>query len=253
MRESLARYSLSFLALAMATPAFAAGPKPAIVIVHGAYADASGWDRVIPILQRDGYYVTAVENPLESLQGDVANTKRVLDAQSGPVVLVGHSYGGAVITAAAVGDPKVKALVYVAAIAPDSGETVGAFLDKYPSDLNTALKVDSGGYVTVDRSKFHQAFAADVPQDMAAVMAATQKPIKGDAFKATVEQAAWKTVPSWFLVSTQDRALNPDLERFYAKRMSAHTTEIAASHVVFISHPKVVATLIEGAAATVAK
>ena len=236
--------------LAFASAAISAPPanRPAVVIVHGAYADAAGWERVIPILQRDGYTVTAVENPLESLQGDVDNTKRVLGAQNGPVVLVGHSYGGAVITEAATGNPNVKALVYIAAIAPEAGEAVGALLEKYPSDLGNALVVDSGGYVTVDRTKFHQVFAADLPAEMAAVMAATQKPIKGEAFNATIRQPAWKSIPSWFLVSTEDRALNPDLERFYAKRMSAHTREINASHVAFISHPKEVAQLIEEAA-----
>ena len=237
--------------IALGTPAAAAPPaKPTIVLVHGAFADALGWQRVIPILQRDGYRVVAVENPLQSLQGDVETTKRLVDAQPGPVVLVGHSYGGAVITGAAAGDPKVKALVYLAAIAPDAGEPVAAFLDKYPTDLGKAQKVDSAGFVSIDTTKFRQVFAADLPASDAAVAAATQKPIAGAAFGGTVPKAAWKTIPSWFLVSKQDHALSPALERFYAKRMKAHTSEINSSHVAFISHPREVAKLIETAAAT---
>lgn len=248
----IVRLLLSALALAMfAGTADAATPaaKPVIVLVHGAFADATGWQRVIPILQRDGYEVIAVQNPLESLAGDVETTKRLVDAQTGPVVLVGHSYGGAVITGVAAGNPNVKALVFLAAIAPDAGEPVNAFLEKYPSALGPALKPDSAGFLFVDRGKFHSVFAADLSAGEAAVAAAAQKPISGGAFAASVPQAAWKTIPSWYLVSKQDHALNPDLERFYAKRMGAHTTEIDASHVAFISHPKEVARLIEQAAA----
>jgi pimeloyl-ACP methyl ester carboxylesterase len=248
----IARLLLSAAMAAMlAGTASAAKPaaKPLIVLVHGAFADATGWQRVIPILQHDGYEVIAVQNPLESLAGDVETTKRLVDAQTGPVVLVGHSYGGAVITGAAAGNPNVKALVFLAAIAPDAGEPVNAFLEKYPSALGTALKPDSAGFLFVDRAKFHSVFAADLPATEAAVAAATQKPINGGAFAASVPQAAWKTIPSWYLVSKQDHALNPDLERFYAKRMRAHTTEIKSSHVAFISHPRKVARLIERAAA----
>ncbi len=159
--------------------AAAAAPaaKPVIVLVHGAFADAAGWNRVIPILQHDGYDVTAVEIPLESLDGDIAATKRVVDAQAQPVVLVGHSYGGAVITGAAAGSSKVKALVYLAAFGPDNGEAVGAFGDKYPVDLSKALKPDSAGFLYVDRAQFHADFAADLPASDAAVMAVSQKPL----------------------------------------------------------------------------
>jgi pimeloyl-ACP methyl ester carboxylesterase len=242
---------LGAAAMACAAPIAGAAPaaKPTIVLVHGAFADAAGWERVIPILLRDGYEVTAVENPLQSLEGDIATTKRTVDAVTGPVVLVGHSYGGAVITGVAADNPKVKALVFLAAIAPDGGEPVAAFLDKYPTDLGSAQKVDSAGFVTVDRAKFHAVFAADLPAEVAAVAAATQKPINGSAFAASVPKAGWKTIPSWYLVSKDDHALSPDLERFYAKRMGTHTSEIAASHVAFISHPQEVARLIEEAAA----
>ncbi|HEY2798715.1 MAG TPA: alpha/beta hydrolase [Thermoanaerobaculia bacterium] len=223
--------------------------KPTIVLVHGAFADASSWQRVIPILQKDGYEVVAVQIPLASLAGDIEWTKRVLDAQKGPVVLVGHSYGGGVITGAAAGSAKVQALVYLAAFAPEAGEPLGAFGDKYPVALNSALRPDPAGFLYVDPAKFQEDFCADLPATDARVAAATQKPVHNSVFGASVPVAAWKTIPSWYLVSQDDHAINPDLERFYAKRMNAKTSEIKASHVAFISHPDVVAKLIEEAAA----
>lgn len=224
--------------------------KPTIVLVHGAFADATGWQRVIPILERDGYTVLAVQNPLTSLADDVQTTKRLIDAQKGPVVAVGHSYGGAVITGAAAGNANVKALVYLAAFAPEAGEPIGAFLEKYPSALGAALRPDAAGFVYIDRAQFRDVFARDVPATEASVMSAAQKPISGSAFGASVEVPAWKTIPSWYVVAQEDRAINPDLERFYAKRMGAKTTEIKASHVLFISHPAEVARLIEQAASS---
>jgi pimeloyl-ACP methyl ester carboxylesterase len=227
--------------------------RPTIVLVHGAFADATGYQRLIPILQRDGYETLAVQIPLASLAGDVETTKRFLEAINGPIVLVGHSYGGAVITGAAAGNPKVKALVYLAAFAPESGEAIGAFGDKYPVDLNSALQPDSAGFLYIDRTKFHADFCADLPDADARVMAVIQKPLNKSVFGASVPEAAWKTVPSWFLVSQDDHAINPDLERFYAKRMNAKTSEVKSSHVAFISHPDVVALLIEQAAGAAAK
>ncbi len=223
--------------------------KPAIVLVHGAFADASGWEKVIRILQRDGYYVIAVQNPLTSFAADVETTKRVVDAQTGPTVVVGHSYGGAVITAAAAGNANVKALVYLAAFAPEVGEPIGKFGDQYPAPLSTALKPDAAGFLYVDRARFHAVFCADLPAAEASVMAATQKPLIGSVFGAMADKAAWKTIPSWYLVSQEDSAINPNLERFYAKRMGAKVSEIKSSHVPFISHPTEVARLIEQAAA----
>lgn len=222
--------------------------KPVIVLVHGAFADATGWQHVIPLLEKDGYTVFGVQNSLFSLAEDVVTTKRVIEAQKGPVVLVGHSYGGAVITGAAAGEPNVKALVYIAAFAPDANEPVGAFLEKYPSDLGAALAPDSAGFGYIDRAKFHAVFCADVAEKESRVMAATQKPVAMASFGATLPAAAWKTIPSWYLVSQEDHAINPDLERFFAKRMNAHTREIKASHCAFISHPQATVEVIEQAA-----
>src|SRR6266404_316689 len=219
--------------------------KPTIVLIHGAFADGTSWRHVIPILERDGYNVVAVQNALASLAGDLETTKRVIDAQAVPLVVVGHSYGGAVITGAAAGNPNVKALVYIAAFAPEAGEPIGVYGEKYSAPLGAALKPDAAGFLYIDRARFREVFCADVPATEASVMAATQKPIIGSAFGASVDQAAWKTIPSWYLVTQDDRAINPDLERFYAKRMGAKTTEIKSSHVPFISHPAEVARLIE--------
>src|SRR5438552_2569813 len=223
--------------------------KVSVVLVHGAFADASSWRRVIPILEKDGFTVTAVQNPLKSLADDVATTKRVVDAQKENVILVGHSYGGAIITDAAAGNSKVKGLVYVAAFAPDADEALGGLIERFsPSPLATALVPDSAGFLYIDRSKFQEVFANDLTKDEAALLAATQKPIAGAIFGEGLKAAAWKTIPSWYVVSTQDNAINPDLERFMAKRIGAQTREIKASHVGFVSNPSEVAKVIEAAA-----
>lgn len=223
--------------------------KPTIVLVHGAFADGSSWLNVIRILEHDGYPVIAVQNPLSSLADDIATTRRVIDAQSGPVVAVGHSYGGAVITGAAAGNERVKALVYVAAFAPDANEPVGAFGDRYPTALGAALRPDAAGFLYMDRGMFHDLFAADLPAAATTLFAAAQKPVSATVFGASVPVAAWRTIPSWYVVAGQDRAINPELERFYARRANATTTEIrGASHVVFISHAREVARVIEQAA-----
>jgi pimeloyl-ACP methyl ester carboxylesterase len=221
--------------------------KPSIVLVHGAFANASGWDAVIRILLAQGYDVSAVENPLSSYAADVETTKRLIDAQKGPTVVVAHSYGGAVATAAA-SSPNVKALVYLAAFANDVDEPLGALLEKYPSKALTAFVPDSAGFLTIDRAKFHDIFAQDLLSSETAVMAVTQKPLSNSAFKATTSFAAWRNVPTWFIVAQHDNVINPDLERFFAKRMGATTTEINSSHVVFLSHPKEVAAVIDAAA-----
>jgi len=226
----------------------AAVAKPTIVLIHGAFANASGWDAVIRILQAKGYEVSAVENPLSSYEADIETTKRLIDAQTGPTVVVAHSYGGAVMTAAAAGNPNVKALVYLAAFANDVNEPLGGLLEKYPSKALPTFKPDAAGMLTIDRAKFHEIFAQDLPVAQTNVMAVTQKPLSSSAFKATTTVAAWRNVPSWFVVAQNDNVINPDLERFFAKRMGATTTEINSSHVVFMSHAKEVVTVIESAA-----
>lgn len=223
--------------------------KPSVILVHGAFADATGWQKVIPLLEAKGFPVTAVQNPLKSIADDVATTKRVIEAQKGDVILVGHSYGGVIITGAGANNPKVKALVYVAAFAPDAGETIGALIAQFPpTALGTGLIPDSAGFLFIDRTKFHEIFAKDVSAEESAIMAATQKPVAGASFGETQTVVAWKTVPSWYAVSTQDHAINPESERFMAKRMNAHLTEIEASHVSFISQPVKIVEIIEEAA-----
>jgi pimeloyl-ACP methyl ester carboxylesterase len=237
------------LTLVPVTVGSAAASKPSIVLVHGAFADGSSWSRVIPLLEHDGYNVIAVQIPLTSLGDDVATAKRVIEAQQGPVVVVGHSYGGAVITAAAANNTQIKALVYVAAFAPETDEQLAAPGAKFPPPaLNAALVPDAAGFLYVDRAKFHNVICKDVSLADSRIVAATQKPVSGSVFTATVPGGAWKTIPSWYIVASEDQAINPDLERFYAKRIKATTTEIKSSHVPFLSHPREVAAVIEAAA-----
>jgi pimeloyl-ACP methyl ester carboxylesterase len=242
------RSSLACLAIAGAV--HAQPTKTTVVLVHGAFADGSGWHKVIPLLAKDGYDVIAVQNPLASLSGDVETTRRVIDAIPGTVILVGHSYGGAVITEAAAGRSNVKALVYIAAFAPEAGEPITAFGEKYPTNLGSALRPDAAGFLYMDRAHFGELFAADLPPDEVLVAAAAQKPIMGTIFGSAPKDAAWKSIPSWYLVTRQDKAINPDLERFYAKRINATTVEVSSSHAVFVSHPDDVARIIRQAATT---
>jgi pimeloyl-ACP methyl ester carboxylesterase len=230
----------------------ASGSKPSIVLVHGAFADGTSWQHVIPLLEQDGYTVTAVQIPLSSLAEDVAMTKRVINAQKGSVVVVGHSYGGNVITGAAAGNPQVKALVYVNAFAPDAGEKTSDLNGKYAAaPLSTAIVPDAAKFLYIDREKFHNLFAQDVSEAESRVMAATQKPIASAAFDQSVNDIAWKTIPSWYLVTQNDRAINPELQRFMAQRIGAKITEVNSSHVPFISHPNEVTKLIEAASSGV--
>jgi len=249
MTHTMKTLVTAFLVAGFAGNLTAQSAKPTIVLVHGAFADGSSWAKVIPILQKDGYTVVAVQNPLTSLPADVETTKRAIAMQTGPVVLVGHSYGGAVITQAAAGSENVKALVYVAAFAPEVGEPIGALGERYPTQLGTGLKPDAAGFLYIDPARFHELFAADVPVAETRVAAAVQKPIIGSVFGVAPDQAAWKTIPSWYIVAQDDKAINPDAERFYAKRMNAKVTEVKSSHVPFLSHPAVVAQVIEQAAA----
>lgn len=226
----------------------ATNSKPSIVLVHGAFADGSGWTKVITLLEKDGYTVTAVQNNMSNVPEDAATTRRVIDAQSGPVVLVAHSYGGAVITTAAVGAANVKALVYVCAFAPDAGENFQELIANYPTPLGGALRPDSAGYAFIDRVQFHDVFCGDVTEGEARVMAATQRPAHVGIFGHTFGEPAWKSIPSWFLVGQKDRVIHPDLERKFAARMKATTRELNSSHVPFVSQPdEVVKTIIEAA------
>jgi pimeloyl-ACP methyl ester carboxylesterase len=226
-----------------------------IVLVHGAWADGSGWKGVYDILVRDGYNVSIVQEPETSFKEDVAATRRVLALQNGPTILVAHSYGGAVITEAG-SDPSVAGLVYVAAHMPDVGENEAADGKRFPSDLakSGAIKQTPDGFTYIDPTQFHELFAADLPDDRAAFMARSQVFNLADNFKAVITTAAWRSKPSWMLVAGSDRTINPDLERWYAARAKSHTIEVAgASHSVYVSHPKEVADVIETAARAVSK
>jgi pimeloyl-ACP methyl ester carboxylesterase len=221
-----------------------------IVLVHGAWADGSGWRGVYDILVKDGYKVSIVQEPETSFADDVAAVKRTLALQDGPTILVGHSYGGAVITEAG-NDSSVAGLVYIAAHMPDAGENEADDGKKVPSDLSksNAIKKTADGYTYLDPAQMHEYFAADVPDDTAAFMARSQVMNKAVNFAAPISRAAWRTKPTWALVAAGDRAISPDLERWYYKRGNSHTIEVAgASHAVYVSHPKEVAGLIEEAA-----
>jgi SulP family sulfate permease len=224
--------------------------RPSIVLVHGGFADGTEWQQVLRLLRQDGYTATAVENPLTSLADDIATTRRVLEAQPGPVVVVGHSYGGAVITGAAAGCVRVKALVYVAAFAPAAGERLGALATRFgEAPLGAALTRDEAGRVWIDRARFYEVIARDVSAEEARVLADGQRPMAAAIPEQSVEWAAWKTIPSWYLVTLDDQAIKPELQRFMAQRIGATTSEIRASHVPFLSCPREVARFIEEAAA----
>lgn len=226
-----------------------------IVLVHGAWADGSGWKGVYDILVKDGYNVSIVQEPETTFQDDVTATKRVLALQDGPCILVAHSYGGAVITEAGA-DPSVVGLVYVAAHMPDAGEKESEDGKRFPSDLakSGAIKKTPDGFTYVDPAQFHELFAADLPADQAAFMARSQVFNFGDNFSATITTAAWRTKPSSMVVAGSDRTINPELERWYAKRANSHMVEVpGASHCVYVSHPKEVAAVIENAARTASK
>jgi pimeloyl-ACP methyl ester carboxylesterase len=221
-----------------------------IVLVHGAWADGSGWKGVYDILVKDGYHVSMVQEPETSFKDDVAATRRTLALQDGPCILVAHSYGGAVITEAGT-DPSVVGLVYIAAHMPDSGESEAQDGKRFPSDLgkSTAIKKTPDGFTYIDPAQFHELFAADLPAEQAAFMAQSQVLNLAENFQAIITTAAWRSKPSWMLVSGKDRTISPELERWYAKRANSHMVEVpGASHVVYISHPKEVAALIEEAA-----
>ncbi len=220
----------------------------AIVLVHGGFVDGSGWEGVYQILKEDGYSVSVVQNPTLSLAGDVAVTKRVLDAQSDPVVLVGHSYGGAVITEAG-NHPSVVGLVYIAAFAPDKGESVNSLIkDPPPGAPVPPIVGPQDGFLALDRAKFAASFAGDVPKDKAAFMADSQVPWGVEALAGAITEPAWKSKPSWYLVTTDDKMIPPPAQRLMSKRAGSTVVEVAGSHSIFLSQPAKVAALIEQAA-----
>ncbi|MGC1450527.1 MAG: alpha/beta hydrolase [Candidatus Sulfotelmatobacter sp.] len=220
-----------------------------VVLVHGAFADGSGWQGVAKILKNDGYRVSVAQPPETSYAEDQKYTKAAIDAMGGPVVLVGHSYGGSIITEAG-NHPNVAALVYIAAFALDEGESCASIEQALPQ-ASTAFKPDSNGDWWIDEAHFAADFAADIPREEAEFMAISQVPISTDAFTHKVTNPAWKHKHTWYMVATSDRSINPDQERMMAKRAKAKTVEVNASHVAYMSHPKETAKLIEEAATSV--
>ena len=218
-----------------------------LVLVHGGFVDGSGWEGVYRILKKDGYSVTIVQNPTISLADDVAATKRIVHAQNGPVILVGHSYGGAVITEAG-NDPQVAGLVYIAAFVPDKGESVSTLIkDPPPGAPVPPILPPQDGYLFLDKAKFPASFAADVDEEKAAFMADSQVPWGVEALSGTISEPAWKTKPSWYLVSTDDKMIPPPAQRFMSKRAGSTVVEVAGSHAIYVSQPNAVAALIETA------
>jgi pimeloyl-ACP methyl ester carboxylesterase len=222
-------------------------PK-AVVLVHGGFVDGSGWEDVYKILKKDGYDVSIVQNPTTSLADDVAATKRVVAAQKAPVILVGHSYGGVVITEAG-NDPQVAGLVYIAAFAPDSGESVSALIKDLPPGAPVPpILPPQDGFLLLDKAKFAASFAADVKPEKADFMANSQVPWGVDALNGAISQPAWKNKPSWYLVATDDKMIPPPAQQFMSKRAGSSVVELKGSHAIYVSQPQAVATLIEKAA-----
>ena len=225
-----------------------ASARANVVLVHGGFVDGSGWQGVYKALKKDGYAVTIVQNPTFSLADDVAVTRRVLATQNGPVILVGHSYGGAVITEAG-NDPKVAGLVYVAAFAPDKGESVSSLIkDPPPGAPVPPILPPQDGYLFLDKAKFAASFAADVSAEEASFMADSQVPWGVEALSGTITEPAWRSKPSWYLVSTEDRMIPPDAQRAMSKRAGSTVVEVKGSHAIYVSQPEAVASLIQKAA-----
>jgi pimeloyl-ACP methyl ester carboxylesterase len=223
-----------------------------VVLVHGGFVDGSGWQGVYDLLKKDGYNVSIVQNPTTSLADDVAVTKRALAAQNGPAILVGHSYGGVIVTEAG-NDPKVAGLVYIAAFAPDKGESVSALIKDPPHGAAVPpIMPPQDGYLFLDRAKFRESFAADVAPDTAAFMADSQVPWGLEALNGAVTEPAWRTKPSWYLVSTEDRMIPPDAQRAMSRRAGSTVVEAKGSHAVYVSQPQVVAAIVTKAAQGVA-
>jgi pimeloyl-ACP methyl ester carboxylesterase len=222
-----------------------------IVLVHGAWSDGSGWSKVIPILQAAGHNVVAAQNQMVSLAADTANTRAMINSMQGPTVVVGHSYGGAVITSAATGAPNVKALVYIAAFAPDEGETLGGIGTKFPpAPGGQYIAPGPGGLLYIDRAHMPACFCGDLPPAQGAVLAATQRAVSPAIFAGKMGVPAWKHIKSWYQVSEKDQMIPPQAERMMAARAKAHTIALPSSHASLVSHPREVARLILNAAAS---
>jgi len=243
----------SILAVGALSSAFAASPNaPSVVLVHGGFVDGSGWEDVYKILKKDGYLAAIVQNPTTSLADDVAVTKRTIAAQKGGVVLVGHSYGGVVITEAGT-DPKVQGLVYIAAFAPDKGESVSSLIkDPVPGAPVPPILPPQDGFLFLDQAKFAASFAADVNPKKAEFMGASQVPWGVAALAGAVTEPAWKDKPSWYLVAKDDKMIPPPAQRAMSKRAGATVVEVPGSHAVYVSQPKAVAALIEKAVDAIA-
>jgi pimeloyl-ACP methyl ester carboxylesterase len=239
--------AFAFSLAALGSHTALAAPVKNVVLVHGFFADGSGWQAVAKILMRDGYKVSVVQEPETSFDEDVKATTSVIDAQDGPSILVGHSYGGAVVTEAG-NDDKVAGLVYVAAFQPDTGESPLDLTKKMPPAAQS-IKPTADGHLYIEPAMFHQDFCADLPAAEASFMAISQVMPAGQAFGVPIQHAAWRSKPSWAVVATADRAINPELERFMTKRAGSTTIELNSSHVAYMSHPAEVAKLIEQAAA----
>jgi pimeloyl-ACP methyl ester carboxylesterase len=250
--EHTMKLSLTMLSLALAVFAGGASATPPgaiknVVLVHGAFADGSGWIDVTKILEKDGYTVSVVQQPETSFADDVKATRRAIDSLDGPVLLVGHSYGGSIVTEAGA-DPKVVALVYIAAFVPDKGETTLTLIHKIPPASN-GVKQTPDGYLYLDPAVFAADFCAELPKEQAHFMSQSQVLTAVEAFNTPITTPAWRTKPSWAMVAGSDRSINPNLERWMYQRANSHVTEVAgANHAVYMSHPKQVAQLIEQAA-----
>lgn len=219
-----------------------------VVLVHGGFVDGSGWQSVYKALKKDGYDVTVIQNSTTSLADDVATTKRALATLNGPAILVGHSYGGAVITEAGT-DPKVAGLVYIAAFAPDKGESVGSLIKGFPAGgPQPPILPPVDGFLMLDKAKFPASFAGDVSPEEAAFMADSQVPWGLGAISGTITEPAWRTKPSWYLVTTEDKMIPPDAQRSMSKRAGTRVVEVKGSHAIYVSQPQAVAHIIEAAA-----
>jgi pimeloyl-ACP methyl ester carboxylesterase len=253
IRNVVATCAALLAIIAPATKAGAQAPTTAgvktVILVHGAWADGSSWSKIIPLLEAKGLHVVAVQIPLTSFAEDVAATQRAIALEDGPVLLVGHSYGGAVITEAG-NDPKVAGLVYVSAVAPDKGESTLGLISSVQTPIGSELRPDKSGFLKVTPKGIAEDFAQDLSAKEIAVLTATQVPVNVAAMKAEVTNPAWKSKPSWYIIASNDRAISPDLEASQAKRIGAKTTTVSSSHVIMLARPMKVADVILDAAAS---